>query len=432
MLGSYIGELLIGLCIDDEILTVSFVNLTFNFELIQLETFTNMSIRRLPQEIQTMITDYFLPRDYLNFRDAVGLHLVGRYRARHIQVHDTFRGYMVYPCIQSLVMFGMNISIWSIPWGSFVLLVDTGRVRLDELWADDNRERQSLAYLLGCVAASIPRLDVMHWLLSLVWQGMEEDLSRILIHCFKRDFSTHIDVLRLLLADGRVDPSLDSNLALSFACRHGRHRGLALLLQDGRVDPGLDNSHSILTAILGGDDECLRLLLTDARADPAVNDNEALRQAYWRRDFRIFRLLLLDHRVDPTASDNELLREVSLRGQADILELLLANARFDPSANENFALRTAARFANVDCLALLLAHPSVDPAAHSNYAIRRVAMMGDLECMRLLIADPRVDPSALENAALIGAISRRHEGCIRLLLTDPRVDKNLVDPKYWP
>ena len=47
----------------------------------------------------------------------------------------------------------------------------------------------------------------------------------------------HTEIVSLLLADPRVDPSADDNFAVRWASRYGRIEVVSLLLADPRFDP---------------------------------------------------------------------------------------------------------------------------------------------------------------------------------------------------
>lgn len=83
-----------------------------------------------------------------------------------------------------------------------------------------------------------------------------------------------LKVLQLLLADPRVDPG-DEEIFLA-ACYHGQTENVKLLLQDCRVEP---TSQALCMAVGQMRTGVVRLLLEDGRINPSDMDNEALRLA---------------------------------------------------------------------------------------------------------------------------------------------------------
>ena len=75
----------------------------------------------------------------------------------------------------------------------------------------------------------------------------------------------HIDVVRLLLADGRVNPAASDNYAIRLASENGRTDVVRLLLADGRVDPAAKDNYAIREASCYGHVDVVRLLLADVR-----------------------------------------------------------------------------------------------------------------------------------------------------------------------
>jgi len=66
----------------------------------------------------------------------------------------------------------------------------------------------------------------------------------------------------------------------------------------------------------------VRLLLADPRVNPITNDNLAIRWASQFGHIEIVRLLLTDPRVDPSAHDNDAIRLAKLNGHTEVVNLL--------------------------------------------------------------------------------------------------------------
>lgn len=90
-----------------------------------------------------------------------------------------------------------------------------------------------------------------------------------------------LDIVKLLLEDPRVDPSL--NFSLANAC-DGTSPTLPLHYHHEQSSPLFKNLFCCASVgpdclILGGFEEIVELLLADGRVDPSVHDNLAIRQA---------------------------------------------------------------------------------------------------------------------------------------------------------
>jgi hypothetical protein len=235
-------------------------------------------------------------------------------------------------------------------------------------------------------------------------------------------FNGHASVVELLLADPRVDPAADSNMAMRYAIFKDHSSVVKLLLADPRVDPSANHNEAIRNASAGGHASVVELLLTDSRIDPAAENNYAIRFASYGGHFSIVDLLLADPRVDPSADSNGAIREASSGGYVSLVKLLMSDSRVDPTDLDNGAIRNASYKGRAGVVKLLLTDPRVDPAADSNRAIRTASFRGHASAVELLLADPRVDPAAEDNYAMRYAISNGHSSVVKLLLADPRVD----------
>jgi ankyrin repeat protein len=108
----------------------------------------------------------------------------------------------------------------------------------------------------------------------------------------------HVEVVKLLLNDPRVDPSAENNYAIRLASENGHVEAVKLLLNDPRVDPSAENNDAIRWASKNGHAEVVKLLLNDPRIDPSDDNNDAIRCASWNGHSEVVKLLLNDSRVD--------------------------------------------------------------------------------------------------------------------------------------
>ena len=89
----------------------------------------------------------------------------------------------------------------------------------------------------------------------------------------------HLEIVKLLLSDKRVDPSAGNNYGIRYASIKGHTEVVKLLLADKRVDPSADKNFAIRFASLYGCTEVVKLLLQDKRVDPSAENNHAIKCA---------------------------------------------------------------------------------------------------------------------------------------------------------
>ena len=79
--------------------------------------------------------------------------------------------------------------------------------------------------------------------------------------------NSYAEVVRLLLADPRVNPAVNNNYPIRWASGEGHAEVVRLLLNDNRVDPAAYNNYAIGLASRNGHTGVVRLLMTDPRVD---------------------------------------------------------------------------------------------------------------------------------------------------------------------
>ncbi len=222
------------------------------------------------------------------------------------------------------------------------------------------------------------------------------------------------------------------NNALCEATITENNLAIKVLLADGRADPSENNTDIIQWASAGGHTDIVKLLLSDPRVDPSAKNNAAIKESseYDHKD--IVKLLLADPRVDPSAEDNYAIRLASSHGHTEIVKLLLTDSRVDPSDTErsiddsdvenNEAIIDASFNGHTEVVKLLLADPRVDPSANNNKAIQLASNYGYKDIVKLLLADPRVDPSAEENEAIKLASKKGRIEVVKLLLGSNKIN----------
>ncbi|KAJ3009680.1 UNVERIFIED_CONTAM: hypothetical protein HDU68_002545, partial [Siphonaria sp. JEL0065] len=180
---------------------------------------------------------------------------------------------------------------------------------------------------------------------------------------------------------------------------------LEVVIQDGRINLAEDDCFALQLAVENRRGGVLRLLLGDPRVDPSVVENEAVRIASKIGMVEGVRMLLSDPRVDPSALDNEAIRLAAKEGHADVVRLLLMDPRVNSAACGNQAIREAAALGRAAVVALLLLDPRVDPLAGPESALSLACKNHHAEVLDVLVTDRRVAPRLNRSEAF--AIARQ-------------------------
>jgi len=104
-----------------------------------------------------------------------------------------------------------------------------------------------------------------------------------------------------------------------------------LLLSDKRVDPSVSSNVAIQEAAIQGNLEMFNLLFTDPRVDPSDKENVAIQLACELDHPKIVSQLLQDPRVDPTEDSNYALFAAAHRGFKEVIQILINSGKIDSS-----------------------------------------------------------------------------------------------------
>jgi hypothetical protein len=136
----------------------------------------------------------------------------------------------------------------------------------------------------------------------------------------------HCDILQLFLNDSRFIINDDYNY-LSIVCKMGHKNLLKMLLEDGRCDPSIDGSIALYNAAFGNHYGCVMLLLLDNRCNAGTYDNYVIKWASRKNHYDIVEMLLLDPNVDPTDTFNHAYKTALRKNHTDIANLLISDKR---------------------------------------------------------------------------------------------------------
>ncbi len=108
-----------------------------------------------------------------------------------------------------------------------------------------------------------------------------------------------VKILQIYLQYG-VDPSQDNNIAITIATRGNNIEVLDLLLADPRVNPSTGFNKPLLNALSRGHIEMANRILDDPRFNPRINQDKLLQEAYNHSNIEILWRLLSNPRIIPT------------------------------------------------------------------------------------------------------------------------------------
>lgn len=167
-----------------------------------------------------------------------------------------------------------------------------------------------------------------------------------------------VEVVRVLLEDGRWDPASQIEACLHTAVFEGHATILQLLLEDGRANPDTYLLNYLCRLSDKGRVDMIRMLLSDPRSDPTQNGSWAMEYACKYGHIETVRALLEDGRADIIA--NDCIPKTWYAGHTDILRLLLADSRvsdetresYDPNKVWSYNVRVSGIAAGLTCAVL--------------------------------------------------------------------------------
>ncbi|KAI8902098.1 hypothetical protein BC833DRAFT_617067 [Globomyces pollinis-pini] len=191
-------------------------------------------------------------------------------------------------------------------------------------------------------------------------------------------------IVNIILGDSSFNPTdytTDSKLTLTPTTHHTKFSTLTKV-----------NNHIVTSSCLGYDD-ILKILLIDGRIDPTVFGNFCIRQCSQQGFTSCVELLLGDGRVDPSDENNEAICQASRFGHDKVVELLLSHSSVNPAVSNNLPIRWASEKGHLNCISLLMKDNRVDPSAKDNEALNEAIRYNHWDCVDTLMSDPRVSES---------------------------------------
>lgn len=257
----------------------------------------------------------------------------------------------------------------------------------------------------------------------------------------------HIDVVDLLLKDGRANPTIEGYKPLMEAIRENQIEIAKRLIQDSRVKDSpfnleplehaankgfaeiveallphvkLINSHIFTLACRGRNLRVIELLLNHERIDPTYNHHEAFHWACKKNHIEIVELLLKDGRIRPQRRRNRAIFDACQKGNVEVVSLLLKNPEVMRRLQPQALLNMACYHGHDKIVKLLRKNLNVDFSYDDSEALFQACHSNNRRLVRSILRDKKVQPAAQNNRALIAAAGQRSVRVVEVLLKDAR------------
>jgi hypothetical protein len=162
--------------------------------------------------------------------------------------------------------------------------------------------------------------------LKLIMNHPRIDINKI---CTLGDMIVHgkesVKIVKFLLEDGRLDPGANDNSAIYRAVMNCHTEIVVLLLADKRVDPSKAN---VWNAVRSDITDLIDICLKDGRFDPSVEDHSAFIEAISKGHTHLVTEFLKHPNVDPSSNDNAGLKRALQNKNGEIVQLLVQDPRF--------------------------------------------------------------------------------------------------------
>lgn len=201
----------------------------------------------------------------------------------------------------------------------------------------------------------------------------------------------HVEVLKKLLADPRVDPTVRNNRPLKLACKTGLVELVRLLVDDGRVNISSTKYEAFYLACLSGKIELVTFLLDSKTVNTEeIDPSTALRHAINAPSLPLFKFLI-ERKIFPRTAQASALFLQSIVTYPTYFNVFLPHANIPAYMNDLF--HRTVKNGSLESTELVLKDPNVNPAFWNNKALHMAATNDNLALLELLLADPRVNPS---------------------------------------
>eukprot|EP00818_Percolomonas_sp_WS_P001967 CAMPEP_0117435832 /NCGR_PEP_ID=MMETSP0759-20121206/688_1 /TAXON_ID=63605 /ORGANISM="Percolomonas cosmopolitus, Strain WS" /LENGTH=500 /DNA_ID=CAMNT_0005227399 /DNA_START=297 /DNA_END=1799 /DNA_ORIENTATION=+ len=212
---------------------------------------------------------------------------------------------------------------------------------------------------------------------SLFLPDFEDNLP---LRCFAR-FGA-FSVVKELLANETVSPGACNQRALRKAAKHGNFKCCKLLLAHKEVHP---TAQCVIKALDRKQFSVVKLLLDDGRIDPSMEDGAILHRAASCGQLDLVHILLKNPEVRPESKDNRALRYAAYNGHAEVVQFLLKFPEVNPFTQNYSALRRASKRGHTDVVQVLLEDSRCKPASFVHQMIRDAQEENHSEIVDMLL-----------------------------------------------
>jgi hypothetical protein len=137
-----------------------------------------------------------------------------------------------------------------------------------------------------------------------------------------------ITSIKKILKNEKHNSSLTSFYFINWAVANCNVLALDFLLNDKRFTPSIEIME---IAAVSGNIDIMKLILKDGRLNPATYANGSLSQAINYSHIEMIKLLLKDERIDPSSLNNKLIIDADFNDKDSIVELLWEDKRIKKS-----------------------------------------------------------------------------------------------------
>lgn len=170
----------------------------------------------------------------------------------------------------------------------------------------------------------------------------------------------HLKVVKELLKNNQIDPDISQTLNL--AVKYGHYQIAKELLNSKRLTVSDTRYHEpIYFAAKNNRVKIMKLLLDDTRLDPSIKKNEAIITAAENGYIEIVKELLKDTRVNPTDFNNASITRAARKGHLEVTKALMD--KVNPAYPKNRALRWAFENGHLNVVKQLLKDDRVKKGA---------------------------------------------------------------------
>lgn len=233
----------------------------------------------------------------------------------------------------------------------------------------------------------------------------------------------HTSVVKLLLTNDNIDPSIDNNNAIKIASKKG-YTDIVKYLLTTNINPSVLNNYPIRTSAENNHIDVLKILLSDSRTDATDSYNEAFITSIRLANTDIIKLLL-SHLTEKDKLSDLLLHEGLLvateNGHTDIVNFLYELYPSDAGQylRLNEILCMAVQYSRIEIIKLLLKDYRSDPTFNKSIMLN---ITKNKQVLYLL------NNSIKKNSILKGNLSSTNTA--NKIIKGGFVDTDIIDVKF--